>query len=114
MKTNQEILNIVFKIRDGIEYEVSKDGIVTVLERQDHKVQNFFRKLKFNIPMYKKMELDEYGSTVFLNIDGVKTVEEIGQVLEDKFGQKVNPLYERLLMFLNHIDVNSKYIEQIG
>lgn len=114
MKTNQDILNIVFKVRDGIEYEVSEDGIVTILEKQDHKLQKLFRKLKFKIPMYKKMELDEYGSAVFLNIDGIKTVKEIGEVLEEKFGEKVNPLYERLLMFLNHIDTNAKYIEQIS
>lgn len=41
MKTNQEVLNLVFKIRDEIEYEVNEDVIVTVLEKQDHKIQNF-------------------------------------------------------------------------
>lgn len=114
MKTNEDVLNLVFKISDGIEYEVSKEGIVTILEKQDYKVQNFFRKLKFKIPMYKKLELDEYSSAVFLAIDGKNTVSEIGKTLEIKFGDKVNPLYERLLVFLNHLEVNLKYIEQIN
>lgn len=114
MKTNEDVLSIVFKISDGTQYEVSEVGIVTVLEKQDHKIQNFFRKLKFKIPMYKKIELDEYSSAVFLAIDGKQTVEEIGKVLEDKFGDKVNPLYERLLVFLNHIEANLKYIEQVN
>ncbi|MEG1409312.1 MAG: PqqD family peptide modification chaperone [Terrisporobacter sp.] len=114
MKTNQQVLNIVYKISDEIEYEVNENGIVTLLEKQNHKIQQFLRKLKAKIPMYKKVELDEYGSAVFLAIDGVKTIEEIGRLLEDKFGEKVNPIYERLLLFLNHIDVNCKYIEQIS
>ncbi|MGL5650471.1 MAG: PqqD family protein [Paraclostridium sp.] len=113
MKNNEEVLNLVFKKSENIEYEVSSDGIVTILEKQDHKVQNFFRKLKFKIPMYKKMELDEYGSFIFLQIDGKKNVEEVGIKLEEKYGEESHPLYERLLLFLNHIDVNCHYIEKI-
>lgn len=114
MKNNEEVLNLVFKKSENIEYEISSDGIVTILEKQDHKVQNFFRKLKFKIPMYKKMELDEYGSFIFLQIDGKKNVEELGIKLEEKYGEKSHPLYERLLLFLNHIDVNCHYIEKIN
>ncbi|GKZ07026.1 hypothetical protein ANS017_32010 [Paraclostridium bifermentans] len=114
MKNNEEVLNLVFKKSENIEYEVSSDGIVTILEKQDHKVQNFFRKLKFKIPMYKKMELDEYGSFIFLQIDGKKNVEELGIKLQEKYGEKSHPLYERLLLFLNHIDVNCHYIEKIN
>lgn len=113
MKNNEEVLNLVFKKSEKIEYEVSSDGIVTILEKQDHKVQNFFRKLKFKIPMYKKMELDEYGSFIFLQIDGKKNVEELGIKLEEKYGEESHPLYERILLFLNHIDVNCHYIEKI-
>lgn len=113
MRTNEEILNIVFKINDKIDYEVN-EGVVIILEKQDHKIQQFFRKLKFKIPMYKKIELDEYGSFVFSNIDGKKTVKEIGKELELKYGEKAHPLYERLLIFLNHIDVNCNYIEKLN
>lgn len=111
---NQEILSIIFKISDGLEYEVSTDNIVTMLVKQDHKIQKFLRKLKFRIPEYKKTSLDEYGSYVFLLIDGVKTVKDIGENLEAKYGDKVQPLYERLLLFLNHINVNCHYIEKIN
>ncbi|MEG2788574.1 MAG: PqqD family peptide modification chaperone [Romboutsia sp.] len=113
MKNNEDILNIVFKKSDKIEYEVSKDGIVTVKEKQDHKIQRAFRKLKFKIPMYKNVELDKYGSYIFLQVDGERTVEEIGKNLELKYGEESHPLYERLLLFLNHIEVNCNYIEKI-
>jgi mannose-6-phosphate isomerase class I len=114
INSNEDVLNIIYKISEKIEYEVDKDNIVTVLEKQEHKVQNFFRKLKFKIPEYKKTSLDEYGSCIFLLIDGKKTVKDIGESLEVKFGEKVHPLYERLLLFLNHIEVNCNYIEKIN
>ena len=112
--SNEEVLNIIFKISDDLEYEVGKDGIVTIIEKQDHVVQKFFRKLKFGIPEYKKTSLDEYGSSVFLQIDGRNTVKDIGENLEAKYGDKAHPLYERLLLFLNHIEVNCHYIEKIN
>lgn len=114
MNNNEDVLNIVYKICDFLEFEVNNKGIVKVFDKQDHKIQNFLRKVKFNIPKYKKIEFDEYCSTVFLLIDGKRTVKEIGESLDKRFGNKVHPLYERLLIFLNHIDVNCKYIEKIN
>ena len=113
MKDNEEILNLKFRICDNLNYKIDDNGIVTVLEKQDHKIQKFFRKLKFKIPLYKEITLDEISSEVFTQIDGIKTVKEIGECLEVKFGDKVNPLYERLLVFLNHIYVNCNYIEKV-
>ncbi|HEY8890811.1 MAG TPA: PqqD family peptide modification chaperone [Clostridium sp.] len=112
IKNNTDVLNIKFKVSNNLEYEVDKDNIVTILEKQEHKVQKFFRKLRFRIPEYKKTSLDEYGSCVFLQIDGKKTVKDIGESLVAMHGDKVQPLYERLLLFLNHIDVNCHYIKK--
>lgn len=113
MNNNEEVLNIVFKIEDTIEYEI-EDGIVTVLQKQNHAIQNFLRKLKIKIPLYKRTKLDKYGSFIFLQIDGEKTVEEIGKNLEAEYGEDTHPLYERLLMYLNHIHVNCNYIERVN
>lgn len=109
---NDEVLNLIFKISDQLEYQVGPDNIVTILEKQDHRVQRFFRRLRFRIPEAKKIELDVYGSYVFRQIDGRRTVREIGETLEAEFGAQVQPLYERLLLFLNHVDVNCHYIEK--
>lgn len=114
MESNEEVLNLRFKICDNVEYKVDENRLVTILEKQDHKIQRFFRKLKFKIPLYKEIDFDEISSEVFLQIDGDKTVKEIGDNLEKKYGEKVKPLYERLLVFLNHIYINCEYIEKIN
>ena len=113
MSSNEEILNMRFKICNNIEFEVDDNRIVTIIEKQNSKLQRLFRKLKFRIPMYKRITLDELCSEVFIQIDGYRTVNEIGENLESKFGKKVYPLYERLLVFLNHIYINCNYIEKI-
>lgn len=113
INNNDDVLNIIYKTFDNLEYKVDKDNFVTIIEKQDHKVQKFFRKLKFKIPESKKITLDEYGSWIFLQIDGEKNIKDIGDSLEEKFGDKVHPLYERLLLFLNHIEVNCHYIDKI-
>ena len=74
LNNNDEVLQLIYKISDRLEYQVGEKGIVTILEKQDHKIQRFFRKLRFRIPEYKKIDLDAYGSYVFLQIDGKRTV----------------------------------------
>ena len=111
MNSLEDELNIKFKICDNIQYEIDENKIVTIIENQDHIIQRIFRKLRFKIPMNKRITFDEYSSEVFNQIDGNKTVKEIGEKLKEKYGDNVEPLYERLLVFLNHIYINCKYIE---
>lgn len=113
IKSNEEVLNMRFRKCDNLKYDIDINRIVTVYEKQDHVIQRFFRKLKFRIPMYKQIELDEYSSEVFIQIDGKKTVAEIGQEMQRRFGEKVFPLYERLLVFLNYIYTDCRYIERV-
>ena len=112
MKDNEDVLNLKFRICDNVEYKIDDNGRVKIFEKQDHRIQSFFRKLKFRIPLYKEIEFDEISSAVFLDIDGNKTVKQIGEDLVKRFGDKVEPLYERLLVFINHIYINCKYIEK--
>lgn len=110
---NQDILSLVYKINDNLEFKVDDENNVTIMEKQDHKIQNLFRRLHFYIPEYKNTTLDKYSSYVFLQINGKNTVKEIGENLEKTFGESIYPIYERLLLFLNHIDVNCNYINKI-
>lgn len=47
-----------------------------------------------------RINLDDYGSAVWNLCDGMRTVREIGEGLRDRFGEKVEPLYERLGKFI--------------
>jgi hypothetical protein len=47
-----------------------------------------------------KINLDDYGSAVWLLCDGKNTIRDIGKNLKERFGEKVEPLYDRLSTFI--------------
>jgi hypothetical protein len=47
-----------------------------------------------------KLDLDEVGSFVWNEIDGKANVEKISEKMKSHFGDKVEPVYDRLNLFL--------------
>lgn len=80
--------------------EVDENNFVTILIP---KVTNRYAKKYFE-PMLKspliKLKLDEIGSGSWLAIDGKKKVAEIAAELVQKFGDKIDPVEERLTKYL--------------
>lgn len=111
-RTDAEVLRLVYRPRAHVRAEV-QDERVTLLEPLDHPIQTFARRLRLKIPSHRHLHLDEFGSFIWQQLDGEATVQEVGQRLEKRFGAAAHPLYERLLLFLNHLEVNLKYIERV-
>ena len=53
-----------------------------------------------------KIKLDDVGSYVWELCNGKRTVKEIALGLSDKFGENVEPLYDRLTSFLQNLEKN--------
>lgn len=62
-------------------------------------------------PHYR-IKLDDFGSLVWNCCDGKTTVRQIGASLQKKFGDKVEPVYERLGVFLRQLEENKFVIFQ--
>lgn len=67
----------------------------------------------FHTPRVSHIALDEYGSYVWLLIDGTRTVGEIANSVKEKYGEKAEPLYDRLVKFMQ-ILYNNRFIEYAG
>lgn len=80
--------------------EISDDNIVTVIIP---KFKNKFI-VQYIVPIMKspdiKLKLDEIGSATWLLLDGKKDVREISKLLFEKFGDKIEPVSQRLTKFL--------------
>lgn len=63
--------------------------------------QIFFRR-----PKMSRIELDDLGSFIWQELDGVRTIYEIGTVVKGKFGKKAEPLYERLCEYIKILHHN--------
>lgn len=110
----ENLLDVVFKISGTVEYRIDKTGYVVVTEHQEHnKLQKFAKKLKMRIPEKRTITMDEFGSFVFQQIDGRRTVRQIGEILEAQYGDRVKPLYERLSLFMEMLEKKSHYIVRV-
>ncbi len=56
---------------------------------------------------YVKIHLDEIGTFVWKHIDGEKDVFELSNLLKKEFGEKVEPVYERIGKFIAIMKVNN-------
>ena len=58
----------------------------------------------FKKPKISYVHFDEMGSFIWPLIDGEKDVFEIGKLVEEHFGEKANPLYERLATYFRILE----------
>jgi len=61
----------------------------------------------FRVAPWININLDAYGSLVWIAIDGRRTVRELGEKLKTQYGEDVEPLYGRLAEFLSLLERNS-------
>ena len=61
-------------------------------------------------PKVSQIHLDEMGNFVWPLIDGTRTVYEIAQLVKEEFGEKAEPLYERLVQYIQNLE-NYGFIE---
>lgn len=90
----------------NIGWEKTEEGLICLL------------KPKFHLPFLKKhilphlkhpnykINLDMIGSLFWESCDGARTVEEIANRLKNELGDEVEPLYERITLFLQSLEKN--------
>lgn len=98
-KTNLLELTPVLKV----EFELNENQNVVLLIPR---FKSSFAQ-KYLIPKFRskfiKANLDEIGSLTFLLIDGKKNIFEISNLLKEKHGDEVEPVYERVSKFIAYL-----------
>lgn len=88
----------------NIKWEKKEDGLIILLKP---KFEHSFLK-KYVLPRLKKpyfkIKLDHVGSFTWELCDGSLRVKEVAKSLKDKFGEDVEPLYDRLALFLQSLE----------
>jgi hypothetical protein len=97
-KTPQRSRNITWEESEKINLIVERTS------KMDRFAQKFFK-----TPKSTRVELDEIGSFVWSKCDGNNTIYDISQLMEAHFGEKVNPVLERLIQYIK-ILVSNKFI----
>lgn len=84
-------------------------GLVT-LDIDNKGLFNKIAQKLFKKPAVSHIHLDELGSFVWPLIDGERTIFDIGKDVEEHFGEKAHPLYERLAKYFQILD-SYRFIE---
>lgn len=108
MKKKKEIIsnNYLEKIPSRpahIRWSTDANGIVT-LDIENTGLMNRIAQKLFRKPKVSHIHLDEMGSFVWPILDGEKNIIELGKLVEERFGDKASPLYERLAKYFQILD----------
>ncbi|WP_324823838.1 PqqD family protein [Sinanaerobacter sp. ZZT-01] len=91
-------LDYIPKRNDDYVWKINENDKVVVSVTWTGFYHRFAQKV-FKKPESSHIELDEFGSFIWLQIDGKKTIFDISQIAEEKFGEKIYPLIERMIQF---------------
>ena len=108
MKKRKEVIskNYLEKIPsrpEHIMWNADENGIVT-LDIENTGFMNRMAQKLFRKPKVSHIHLDEMGSFVWPLLDGEKNIIELGELVKERFGDKANPLYERLAKYFQILD----------
>ena len=94
----------------NIQWETDERGLVVLLKP---KIRNLFlaRILlpKMRHPHYK-IKLDSVGSSFWKYCDGQRSIKEIAVLQKEKFGESIEPLYDRISQFLQTLQKHNLII----
>ena len=111
-KKQENYLDYIPVISEKNTWDVKEDGMVTI--HMIHRVfyawiaQRFFHR-----PRVSHIDLDAMGSFIFQRIDGQRTVGDIALLVKAEFGQKAEPLYDRLVKYMQILR-NNGFIRYAG
>lgn len=97
-QNGENYLEKVPAIKEQFRWSAGESGLVTI--EIDNK--GFFNRLLQKIakkPAVSYIHLDENGSFVWQCINGERNIIEIGELVDEHFGDAAKPIYERLVKF---------------
>lgn len=99
-KAKENYLDYIPKRHEDVKYMILPNGHVQV--EKEHKGILFFLTQKFlKKPRVSYIEMDDFGSFIWKSMDGKQTVLEISKLVHAEFGEKAEPLIDRLVKFMN-------------
>ncbi|MBQ8613748.1 MAG: PqqD family protein [Ruminiclostridium sp.] len=90
---------------DGLKWSSDGQGMV-ILDMENKGAMNRIAQKLLKKPKISHIHLDEMGSFVWPLIDGERTITDIGVFVKEHFGEKAEPLYERLAQYFKTLETN--------
>lgn len=101
-KKHENYLERIPVRKQGLAWSVD-DGMVT-LDIENRGVFHRITQVLLKKPKVSHIHLDEMGSFLWPMLDGEKNIIELGELVKEEFGEKAEPLYERLAKYFQILD----------
>lgn len=111
MKSDKNLLIKTPRHNEQINWFQDENGLIT-LEIKNRGIANRIAQILINKPKISFIHLEEFGSFIWKIIDSKRNVLTIGQLVKERFGEKAEPVYERLSLYIKTLEQN-KFITVI-
>ena len=101
-KRKENYLDNIPYIPEDRKWEV-KNGIVYVTQVNKGFYNTLAQKL-FKTPRTSQIKLEGMGSFIWQQINGKRSIYEIGLLVASEYADKANPLYERLSQYMRTLE----------
>ena len=98
-KQKENFLDYIPRPNRLFETSVNKAGHMEILTEHRGFYHTIAQKI-FKKPRFSHIELDDFGTFVWNQMDGERDIYQIGANVREHFGEKAEPLYERLSKFI--------------
>ncbi len=99
----ENYLDKIPQYTDGLRWSIDENDAV-ILEIENKGIANRLAQTLLKKPKVSFIHLDEMGSFIWQKIDGKKNVFCIGKEVKEYFGEKAEPLYERLAQYFGILE----------
>ena len=111
-KKKENYLDFIPVVNGQNTWDRGEDGVVTI-HMVNRGFYNTLAQKLFHTPRVSHIKLYEYGSFLWMRIDGVKTVGQLALELKEAYGEKAEPLYDRLVKYMQILR-NNRFILFVG
>ncbi|MBR5635454.1 MAG: PqqD family protein [Pseudobutyrivibrio sp.] len=103
MRNKENYLDFVYTINSDLAWTHNESGEV-IVEMENKGFTNRVAQKFFKKPAVSKITLEGMGSFIWTCIDGKRSIYDIGLLVHDRFGDEAEPLYERLSVYMKHLE----------
>lgn len=101
-KKSANYLEFIPNIKDELHWEKTEKDVTIYIENKG--VMNRIAQKVFRKPKVSQIHLDEMGTFIFPLIDGTRSVYDIAQLVKEKYGEKAEPLYNRIVQYMRTLE----------
>lgn len=112
-RTKKNFMDFIPVCNPAYTWEADKKGKVTV-HVANRGFYNWIAQKLFKRPPVSHIDLDEYGSYVWRQMDGKRNVHEISKLVSAQFGKDAEPVVPRLVKYIQILYQNKfiGYVKQ--